>query len=574
MKKLLSLLTHPLFLSILLTAVIAWFFLPPVNKYNLRITEQVTQKDNLFEYYDDLDGNGYSDKLVFHSYADQFSGVTVHFNPRLYLAEWDFRGLFNFMINSYFLTGDYDGNGQKEIYLFTVSNDSLFLHGVLHPFEKNPSVISRFIEVVGNGMKNEKLHFNIVQGGLEDLNQDHFKELVFAVNFGISTIPRYVFSYDIKNDVLSRSPKNGYHITKLSLEDINGDGTREIIVNGYASQNYTDTLTFPINDLCCWLIVLDRNLQFAFDPVRIPSYGYSEMTTLGIMNKSGCKGLFSFYFPPLQTRKGMTLFHFDQNGKTISRKNFPEIKYGEYTPPFVAFRKNTPLLAIGTTSGMLYLFDTLFQTVSTQTIGIQLSEFGTKDLDNDHADEIVFLDHHQNNAAIFRHDLSDPVILPILLDNSSKTVLSVINEPGKAPLLSISSGVHQYLLLYTKNLYFYYRWAVYAGIFLSIYLLILLIGNTQRLRIEKIRRTEKKITELQLKIVRNQMDPHFTLNAINSVIDAVNREEKQQATDNLLHFSQMYRSLVLSADKIQRTLKEEIEFTENYVSLEKFPVQG
>jgi LytS/YehU family sensor histidine kinase len=60
------------------------------------------------------------------------------------------------------------------------------------------------------------------------------------------------------------------------------------------------------------------------------------------------------------------------------------------------------------------------------------------------------------------------------------------------------------------------------------------------------------------------------MNAINAVVDAINREEKEQARDNLLHFSKMYRSLVLSADKIKRSLREEIDFTENYLALEKF----
>lgn len=120
------------------------------------------------------------------------------------------------------------------------------------------------------------------------------------------------------------------------------------------------------------------------------------------------------------------------------------------------------------------------------------------------------------------------------------------------------------------NRMFYTRWFMYAGLFLIIYLFILLIARIQRLRIESRQKTEKKIAELQLAIVRNQMDPHFTMNAINAVIDAVNREEKEQARDNLLHFSKMYRSLVLSADKIKRSLREEIEFTENYLALERF----
>jgi LytS/YehU family sensor histidine kinase len=127
-----------------------------------------------------------------------------------------------------------------------------------------------------------------------------------------------------------------------------------------------------------------------------------------------------------------------------------------------------------------------------------------------------------------------------------------------------------YLISYDRNPMYYGKWGLYAGIYLIILLFTLLIRKIQRIQIEKRILIEKKITELQLKIVRNQMDPHFTMNAINSVIDAVNRQENEEAGLNLVLFSKMYRSLVLSADKIKRTLKEEIDFTENYLALERF----
>jgi LytS/YehU family sensor histidine kinase len=66
------------------------------------------------------------------------------------------------------------------------------------------------------------------------------------------------------------------------------------------------------------------------------------------------------------------------------------------------------------------------------------------------------------------------------------------------------------------------------------------------------------------------MDPHFTMNTINAVIDAINRERKEEARDNLVHFSKLYRSLILSADRIKRTLQEELEFTRDYLALEQF----
>ena len=66
------------------------------------------------------------------------------------------------------------------------------------------------------------------------------------------------------------------------------------------------------------------------------------------------------------------------------------------------------------------------------------------------------------------------------------------------------------------------------------------------------------------------MDPHFTMNAVNSVIASINQNDKEQASQHLLHFSDMYRHLVLTADKIKCSLSEEIEFTRNYLIMEQF----
>ncbi len=171
---------------------------------------------------------------------------------------------------------------------------------------------------------------------------------------------------------------------------------------------------------------------------------------------------------------------------------------------------------------------------------------------------------------IYQNDLTDPVSINIDPDLRSQTSVSLKRGTDTSPCLFIDSGDNTYLISYGVNPMFYARWAIYASIFLAIYLFTLLIRKIQRIQIEKKIRTEKKITELQLKIVKNQMDPHFTMNAINSVIAAIRQDKKETASQSLLHFSKMYRSLVLSGDKIKRSLAEEIDFSRNYLELEKF----
>lgn len=81
---------------------------------------------------------------------------------------------------------------------------------------------------------------------------------------------------------------------------------------------------------------------------------------------------------------------------------------------------------------------------------------------------------------------------------------------------------------------------------------------------------EKKITDLQLQIVRNQLDPHFSMNAINSIIAGIGNENREESREHLMHYAHMHRSLVLSSDQIVRSLRDELDFTANYLALEKY----
>ena len=83
---------------------------------------------------------------------------------------------------------------------------------------------------------------------------------------------------------------------------------------------------------------------------------------------------------------------------------------------------------------------------------------------------------------------------------------------------------------------YYWKWFVYLGIYLMVLGFTLTILWIQRSQMQKRFDREKKITELQLKIVRNQMDPHFTMNAINSVIGAIELDHKEEARNSLMDF--------------------------------------
>ena len=104
-----------------------------------------------------------------------------------------------------------------------------------------------------------------------------------------------------------------------------------------------------------------------------------------------------------------------------------------------------------------------------------------------------------------------------------------------------------------------------------IYLLVLgfvmVIRFLQRHALRQRYDAEKKIAEMQLLLIGNQLDPHFTFNVINAISASILLEKPEVANSNLLSLSRLMRSSVLQSDKLSRTLAEELDFLQHYISL-------
>ncbi len=567
-RKAAALLLLPVTISLVLVVLLSVIFVPFPPGYRV-VMEKVSEMGegrDLF-LYDDLDGNGYSDSIFAFHYSNGISGVSVVFEPDVFLQEWDFRGRFRFTNSGYLGAGDFDHDGTRELYAFTVSGDSILLNIISDLFNKNPSYSTRFIDRFGIGC--DSIHAAIFQGEPEDLNGDGYDELIFAVNAGFSLTPRRVYAYDIRHDSLWRSPPSGYHILQLLQADITGDGKKEIIVNGYASQNYKTPLA-AIDDRICWLMVLDTSLNFLFPPVPFPDTGYSALITLPLPNGKGYSDMYALYIPPLNAKKLTSLYHFDRMGKVLNSVELPGCTYSDSPVLWPTELNRKPLLAVADINGNVVLYDTSFNMVDRFSLDYNFRPVGQLNLDDDSLEETVSMDPVSNRITIVRNDPRKPAWLNVNLSQWQLQSLSCKKSGNGPPLLSLQTGSSLYLISYGPNPMRRFIWVTYAGIFLFILMFILIIRRITRIQMLRRFNTERKITELQMKVVRNQMDPHFTMNAINAAIGAVQKEDKEAATKALLHFSRMYRALVLSGDKIERTLAEELEFSEHYLELERF----
>lgn len=79
---------------------------------------------------------------------------------------------------------------------------------------------------------------------------------------------------------------------------------------------------------------------------------------------------------------------------------------------------------------------------------------------------------------------------------------------------------------------------------------------------------ESMNVELEKRMLRAQMNPHFIFNSLNSIKHLVNSGDKENALKYLSKFSKLLRQVLESSVNVSLVLKEEIELLKIYVELE------
>lgn len=83
---------------------------------------------------------------------------------------------------------------------------------------------------------------------------------------------------------------------------------------------------------------------------------------------------------------------------------------------------------------------------------------------------------------------------------------------------------------------------------------------------EKISHYNQALSESKINQLKTQLNPHFLFNNLN-VLDQLIEEDKQQASDFLNEFAEIYRYVLTSTDQRVVAVEEEILFAERYFKL-------
>lgn len=538
----------------LIPFVVIVFFVPiNTNKYNLTLLRTNLVSPGQYVFYDDLDNDGTSERMIA---SDQSNATSVSIsNKSGIIDQWNFGGSFSLDLKkSIVLTGDKDNDGKKEVYVFTLKSDSIFLHCISDLNNSVPGLKNRFISVVGKGIKNPDP--TIVPTDMYDIDSDGTKEFIFGINTGISHSPRKLFAYYIDRDSLVSSPETGYFIMDIMQADINKDGYNEFLPWGYAACNIEPQKS-RYHDYNSFLLAFDKDLRFIFEPVKFGG----EFSFVSPFILYGERDLIGCLYLSRNIESNSIIYKTDSHGNktdsiplSISTYNIRNVQNEQYFLPLVR--------------GGYALYDRNFRLV--RKINFNSSgAFHIMDIDGDNREEYIMYVPDEGKLYIYREGLKHPVSLKLAIATAGWDILTLRKGYGTASALSIQTGQTHYLAEYKENPYYYFSWLIYPGLYFAVFLFTYSLISVSRNQLRRWYENEKKVSELQLALVRNQLEPHFILNAINSIIYSVSFGEKDQASDSLRCFSSMYRDLVLSAGESRRSIENELAFCENYLTLEK-----
>lgn len=562
-SKIFNILSSPFFLSFLISLTII-FFIPPVfDKYKAELLEKTKTDENKKYCYHDFDNDGFSEKILFIYKAYGGSSFEI-FKKGKVIDQWNFPAYF--AKTDYYMFSDYDNNGFDEIYLITYKNDSVFLN-CIEPLNKNRTIFThKFISKYR--MINNIVDFGVWKVGVRNLNNDCFKEIVFAIMTALSLQPRNLFAYDIANDTVYKSPKSGSNFNNFIFFDINNDGFAEIInVANNAFGNFNKP--FPYTDHHCWLMVFNRQLNFLFEPVKIGQYPSVLCTTPFKPENKTYLAVFYKYSGTLDIPCSLMLY--DNKGNLIKKRDFESYEHLVKANLISKNKKQRNKLFFIYDNGLIEQLDSNLNVINTTKIE-EISDglpFVIDDFDNDGEDEFLFWGKDHQKLILTRNDFSDPVVLDVP-NNQRYYDYSIILNGKEKPDFFLQFGDCTYLFQYYKNPLYYFKYLFYFGIYAIILLLIIMLNKTQKHRIEQRYKNEKKIVELQMKSIKNQTDPHFTLNIINSISSLYQKRDIKRANYVFGKYAKMLRYTLLSSDNILVNLSHELDYVENYLLLEKF----
>lgn len=449
------------------------------------------------------------------------------------------------------LVTNFDGDAYDELLILSAEGNELYLLAFEAP-NLETAFCKTFVDSVPR--ENGKLTPILKYIGSQDINNDGFKEIYFYLGSGFAHYPRRSYRLDLKKGQIIRSVRSscGFGATPHEITDFS-------VFSGNCQNpgNYEDSLQLPYPDLYGYSYAFDQNLEFLFEPQPVVAYPGNAQNV--ILNGY----LFTLWHT--ETAQGKTHLEKRQlpDGRKLDSKTFDFAK---------ASIKKVDTELVVSTSGLLLRLDDHLRIVEQIEHKLLSHMVSWRDLNRDNQPELISSPYASGKVAIFSSSYDHPVTFS--RESTSNYLIRVRKVKENAAHLVVRQDDSLTFYEYIENSLYWLRWPYYLGIFIIAGLGSSFLFKRFRKNIEAKYEQERQLNQFQLLSIKNQVDPHFTLNALNSIDWMYRNNEPRKASRFMGKLSRLMHQTVLNSNKISSSLWEELDFCRNYCELERLRDQS
>ncbi|HKL03234.1 MAG TPA: histidine kinase, partial [Cryomorphaceae bacterium] len=445
------------------------------------------------------------------------------------------------------VTSDFDKDGVTEIWIASGEEGQLYLYG----FEAdNLSSFKYRFWLDSVYLQNNKYVLGFALNQSLDVNGDGSDELFFSIFNRFPVYPRRTYRVDVKNEEIIRSPSASVGFPCVYYTEL-PNGKRIFTSSTSSPGNHEDSLNLPYPDTLGYVYAFDQNLKFLFEPIF---YSVYPSTTANYFSGNT---LVSFQLHK-NLDSSLVVHRRNFNGELIDKIVFSESGHVD--------RKGESEFYLAT-NDQIWVLDSALQITTKLDLEDRLRAIRAFDVDGDGKNEVIADIYNQEEYQIFSNNLDHVVSMKNETGPGTDFKLRQW-KPGEYELVAF--GKEKLIFYrYSENPYYYFQFPYYLGVFLLALLFSLKAFKYYSRSIEKRFDQEREFNRLQMLSLKNQIDPHFALNTLNSVDWMYKTGKGEKATKYMETYSRLMHQTVTSSDKISVSLYDELNFCRKFCELEK-----
>ena len=531
-----------------------------LNKYKIDLIESVDRSETReLAFFEDYNNDGFKENISILNYRNRFASCLLKKNDGTVIEQFNLYGKMPKQENlNTPIFNDVNKDGIEELFVFTQKSDSLFISAIDLSLLK-VIVNAKFVAKIG--MKEGFDDFVLRPIINHDYNSDGVNEMYFLLNGGFSLFPRKIMAYDYVNDTIISSINTGsQHFVKPLIM---GD-TLIFISTTRRTNNCSNDFPYKYPDTVSRLFSFNDKLELMYEPLSFVGAScsvngpivYKNELHYAVLNCEA-EGTENYMIAmslegnilrkkefkhTLQKSRAEKIMLDDEYHYLFNSVENGVFTFYEYDPQLMQLERNsvTEKLPKG------------------ELIPISIDKIGSAN---------IFIDYKTKKTCLFLDDLQHQVSFnkELYIKEWNLYMQTKIMNEGQIIMVADAKMLHSYLL--SNNVYYPLRYVVYLLLYLLCVGIIYLPRRRRLLHVAKREKLRKEISTLQLKLVNAQLDPHFTFNALNTVSAKILKGERFEAYDLMTSFSSLMRLVMLNSDKDKWSLKEELNFSKNYLML-------